>query len=153
MPASELTVKRLLVVTDDEAVFIEASRCFTELECPVDRTRSFGAATVLLAHLPYAAVVVHLGRTPFDSLSQLGQLTGLLQHAQGAPVLLLTATNLPEVAELAVRKDVSIYAARETPLTEIAQAIRYLFGLAEKRTGESKSDHFKGLPRLPHAVS
>ena len=133
MPARELTIKRLLIVTDDEAVFIEASRCFTELDFPIDRTRSFTAAGVLLAHLPYAAVLVHLGRTSISAIEQLEGLVGILQRAQGAPVVLLTSTNLPPGTEVSVRKDITIYSGRETPLVEIAQAIRFLVKLAEKR--------------------
>jgi len=135
MPAKELTTKRLLIVTDDEAVFVEASQCFTDLDFPIDRTRSFTAAGVLLAHLPYAAVMVHFGRAPVTATEQLEGLVGILQRAQGAPVVLLTSTNLPPGAELAVRKDITIYSGRETPLAEIAQAIRFLVKLAEKRTG------------------
>jgi len=133
MTARELTTKRLLIVTDDEAVFVEASRCFTALDFPIDRTRSFTAAGVLLAHLPYAAVLVHLGRTPISAVEQLEGLVRILQRAQGAPVVLLTSTNLPAGTELAVRKDITIYSGRETPLVEVAQAIGFLVGLAEKR--------------------
>ena len=135
MPANELTMKRLLIVTDDEAVFVEASRCFTDLDFPIDRTRSFTAAGVLLAHLPYAAVLVHFGRTQITATEQLEGLVGILQRAQGTPVVLLTSTNLPPGTEIAVRKDITIYSGRETPLVEIAQAIRFLVKLAEKRSG------------------
>ena len=141
MPARELTIKRLLIVTDDEAVFVEASRCFTELDFPIDRTRSFTVAGVLLAHLPYAAVLVHLGRTAGMTVEQIDGLVGILQRAQGAPIVLLTSTNLPPGTELAVRKDISIYADRETPLVEIAQAIRYLVGLAEQRSNGERAKY------------
>jgi DNA-binding NarL/FixJ family response regulator len=152
MPAKELTTKRALIVTDDEAVFIEASRCFTELDFPIDRTRSFAAAGVLLAHLPYAAILVHLGRTPVSAVEQLEGLVGILQRAQGAPVVLLTATNLPQGTEVALRKDISIYVGRETPLTEIAQAIRHLVDLAEKRAATGGGNHLLDFHQSPNAM-
>ena len=139
MPARELTTRRLLIITDDEGVFVEAARCFTELDFPIDRTRSYTVASVLLAHLPYAAVLVHLGRAPIAGVEQLEGLVGILQRAQGAPVILLTATNLEPATETAVSKDYNIYSGRETPLVEIAQAIGFLVGLAERRTNEATS--------------
>lgn len=132
MSARELAAKRLLLVTDDELVFVEASRYFTELDLPFDRTRSFTIAEVLLAHLPYAAIVVHIGHTPFDSLEQLEPLAGVLCRAQGAPVVLLTAASFPPGSE-SMRKGVSVYLREDTPLAEVAEAVRFLVAPAPKR--------------------
>jgi DNA-binding response OmpR family regulator len=125
MTARELKVKRLLLVTDDESVFVEASYYFTELDLPFDRTRSFTAAGVLLSHLPYAAIVVHIGRTSFDSLEALEPLAGVLRRAQGAPVILLTASTFPPGSE-SMRKGVSVYLREDTPLPDVAKAVRFL---------------------------
>lgn len=152
MPARELTRKRFLIVTDDEPIFVEASRCFTELDFPIDRTRSFTAAGVLLAHLPYAAVLVHLGRTPVSAVEQLDGLVGILQRAQGTPVVVLTSTNLPAGAEVSVRNDITIYSGRETPLVEIAQTIRYLVSLAEKRTNAESLTRLRDYGTPSNAV-
>jgi DNA-binding NarL/FixJ family response regulator len=133
MTARELKVRRLLLVTDNESVFVEASYYFTELELPFDRTRSFTAAGVLLSHLPYAAIVVHLSRTSFDSLEALEPLAGLLRRAQGAPVILLTTSTFPAGSE-AQRKGVSVYLRQDTPLADVAQAVRFLIAQETKRS-------------------
>ena len=133
MPARDLKVKRLLLVTDDPTVFVEASYCFSQLDLPFDRTRSFTAAGVLLAHLPYAAIVVYLGRTVFGSLEELEPLAGVLRGARGAPVILLTASSFPAGSE-SLRKGVSVYLRQDTPLGEVARAVRVLVGEATKRS-------------------
>lgn len=133
MAPRDLKVKRLLLVTDDPSVFVEASYCFSNLDLPFDRTRSFTTAGVLLAHLPYAAIVVYLGRTSFGSLEELEPLAGLLRRAQGAPVILLTESTFPAGSE-SLRKGVSVYLRQDTPLGEVARAVRSLVSDATKRS-------------------
>lgn len=133
MPARDMKVKRLLLVTDDPAVFVEASYYFSQLDLPFDRTRSFTTAGVLLAHLPYAAIVVYLGRTAFDSLEELEPLAGVLRQAQGAPVILLTASTFPAGSE-SLRRGVSVYLRQDTPLGEVARAVRLLVADTTKRS-------------------
>ena len=133
MSARDMKVKRLLLVTDDPSVFVEASYYLGQLDLPFDRTRSFTTAGVLLAHLPYAAIVVYLGRTSFDSLEELEPLAGLLRRAQGAPVILLTASTFPRGSE-SLRRGVSVYLRQDTPLEEVAGAVRFLVAEATKRS-------------------
>ena len=132
-PAKERTVNRLLIVADDQSVYVEAAVWFEDLGLPVDRTRSFDTASILLAHLPYSAVVVHCGDETADSQIQLWKLQGLLQCAQGTPVVLLTSTSLPKGAENSIMKDVSLYFDRKVPLSEIAEAVRCLLHHASVR--------------------
>ena len=133
MSARDMKVKRLLLVTDDPSVFVEASYYFSQLDLPFDRTRSFTTAGVLLAHLPYAAIVVYLGRTSFGSLEELEPLAGVLRQAQGAPVVLLTASTFPAGSE-SLRRGVSVYLRQDTPLGEVARAVRFLVAESTKRS-------------------
>ena len=133
-PANEPTINRLLVVAEAQEVYVEAARCFADLDLPVDRTRSFETANILLAHLPYAAIVVHYGGELGPCQEQLWRLQGLLQCAKGTPVVLLTTGALPERAAQAITKNVSLYFDRQTSLAEIADAVRCLLHLASKRS-------------------
>lgn len=133
MSVRDMKVKRLLLVTDDPSVFVEASYYFSQLDLPFDRTRSFTTAGVLLAHLTYAAIVVYLGRTSFGSLDELEPLAGVLRQARGAPVILLTASTFPAGSE-SLRQGVSVYLRQDTPLGEVARAVRFLVAEATKRS-------------------
>ena len=76
---------------------------------------------------------MYLGRTSFGSLDELEPLAGVLRQAQGAPVILLTASTFPAGSE-SLRKGVSVYLRQDTPLGEVARAVRFLVAEATKRS-------------------
>jgi hypothetical protein len=57
----------------------------------------------------------------------------LLRRAQGAPVILLTTSTFPAGSE-AQRKGVSVYLRQDTPLADVAQAVRFLIAQETKRS-------------------
>jgi hypothetical protein len=131
-PARELTDNRLLIVANAQAVYVEAAHCFADLGFPVDRTRSFDTATLLLSHLNYSAVVVCCSPYSAASQEQLFRLEAMLQRAHGTPVILLSPISLPAHTEYHIRRDVSLYFDRTVPLPEIAEAVRCLLRLTSK---------------------
>lgn len=152
-PAQEHTNNRLLVVADAQDIYVEAAVCFAELDFPVDRTRSFDTAGVLLAHLAYSAVLVHFGGDVDESHAQLWRLQALLQCAKGTPVVLLTTTPLPEPAAQIIR-GVSLYFDRRTPLPEIAEAVRSLVhSVSERMDCQHDGTYTSGACRPPRHVA
>jgi DNA-binding response OmpR family regulator len=122
------TLRRILIVDDEETVLHALERYFSRIGCTVTTAREREEAAALLEHDTYDLVILDLALGGFG-LEGFDLLRDIRYRSRTTPVIVLSAHVTADVQADAERRGADAVLAKPQPLSELARVAVGLMGV------------------------
>jgi DNA-binding response OmpR family regulator len=123
------TVRRILIVDDEETVLHALKRYFSRIGCTVTTAREREEAGALLDHDSYDLVILDLALSGFG-MEGFDLLRDIRYRSLSTPVIILSAHVTADVQADALGRGADAVFAKPQPLSELARVAVKLMGAA-----------------------